>query len=144
MMPNYFNNPRQQMLDNLYKQKDYLDKQRDYVDGQINQYTQPQQPVQPINNFINTGTNVDMEAKILKNNETVDSVIVARRTMFLDEKNKRVAIKEVNGDISKQYEIIIPLDPKDKKIQELEKEIEKLKTKSNNKEEKESGTNAKK
>ena len=144
MMQNYFNNPRQQMLDNLYKQKDYLDKQRDYVDGQINQYTQPQQPVQPINNYINTGVNVDMEAKILKDNETVDSVIVARRTLFVDEKNKRVVIKEVNGDISKQYEIVVPLDPKDKKIQELEEELEKLKTKIDTKVEKESGTNAKK
>ena len=117
-MPNYYNT-NQQMLDNLYRQ-------RNYIEGQINQYSQPQ-PVQPINNYINTGSNVDMEAKILKDNETIDGVMITRRTLFLDEKNKRVAIKETNGDISKEYELIVPMDEKDKKIQRLEKEIEKLK-----------------
>lgn len=135
-MPNYYSG-NQQILSNLYRQKEY-------IDNQINQYTQPQQTVQPINNFINTGANVDMEARILKDNETVDSVMITRRTLFVDEKNKRVAIKEVNGDISKQYEIVVPMDPKDKEILELKKEIEKLKDKIELKAEKESGTNAKK
>lgn len=120
-MPNYYN-ASQQMLGNLFKQ-------RENIDNLINQYSQPTQPVQPINNYINTGSNVELEAKILKDNETIDTVIVNRKTLFVDEKNKRVVIKEVNGDISKQYDIIVPLDPKDEKIQELEKELNKLKAK---------------
>ena len=34
----------------------------------------------------------------------------------MKKKNKKVIIKEVDGKISEEYEIVLPLDEKDKKI----------------------------
>ena len=107
---NYF--PNQTMLNQLFRQKDN-------IDNLINQYSQP-----PVQNIINTGT--DFEARILKDNEQVENILINKKTMFLDEKNKKVFIKELDGTISKEYEIIIPLDEKDKKILELEKRLEEM------------------
>ena len=105
-----------------------LMRQKDNIDNLINQYSQPS----PVQNIINTG--VDFEAKILKENEQADNIYVSRRTMFLDKKNKKLLIKETDGSISEQYEIVLPLDEKDKKILELEqkiKEMEHERTESN-------------
>lgn len=98
-----------------------LMRQKENIDNMIQQYSQPMQP--PVQNIINTNTGADFEAKILKDNETIENTFVQRRTMFLDKKNKRLSIKEVDGTISESYDIIVPLDEKDKKIQELERQL---------------------
>ena len=49
--------------------------------------------------------------------------------MFLDKKNKKLLIKELDGKISEEYEIIIPLDEKDKKIQDLENKLKEMEEK---------------
>lgn len=106
-----FYNPNQQMINQLMRQKDN-------VENLISQYSQP-----PVQNIINTGT--DFEAKIIED-EDVNNILINKRTMFLDKKNKRVIIKEIDGKISEEYEIIIPLDEKDKKILDLEQRLKEL------------------
>ena len=102
----------QNMLNQLMRQKDS-------IDNLINQYSQP-----PVQNIINTGT--DFEARILNENEQADNILINKRTMFLDEFRKKISIKEVDGTISKEYEIVIPLDEKDRKILELEEKIKEM------------------
>lgn len=99
-----------------------LMRQKDNIDNLINQYSQP-----PVQNIINTGT--DFEARILKDNEQIENILINKKTMFLDETNKRLIIKEVDGTISKEYEIVIPLDEKDKKILELENKLKEMEEK---------------
>ena len=101
---------------------------KDNIDNMINQMNTPQPPVQ---NIINTTTSVDFEARILNDEEEVENTFVNKRTMFLDKKNKRVAVKEVDGSISEEYEIIIPMDEKDKKIQDLERRLKEMEEKIN-------------
>ena len=110
-------NPNQTMINQLMRQKDN-------IDNLINQYSQPLAPVQ---NIINTGT--DFEARILKDDEDASDILINKKTMFLDRKNKKVIIKELDGKISEEYEIIIPLDEKDKKILDLENKIKEMEVK---------------
>lgn len=105
-------NGNQNMINQLMRQKDS-------IDNLLNQYSQP-----PVQNIINACT--DFEARILKEGEEVNNILISKRTMFLDEANKKLSIKEVDGTISKEYEIVIPLDEKDKKILELEKKIKEM------------------
>ena len=95
-------------------------RQKDNIENLLNQYNQPQ----PIQNIINTGT--DFEARILKDDEEVENILINRRTMFLDKKNKRLLVKEIDGKISEEYEIVLPLDEKDKKILELENKLKEM------------------
>ena len=111
----------QQMINQLMRQKDN-------IDNLLNQYNQPQAPVQ---NIINTGGNLDFEARILNDNEEVENIFINKRTMFLDKKNKKVLVKELDGKISEEYGIIIPLDEKDKRILELEKRLKEMEDKIN-------------
>lgn len=118
-MANMYGFSNQNMLNQLMRQKDN-------IDNLINQYSQPQQPIQ---NIINTGT--DFEARLVKNGEDVSNIFINKRTMFLDESAKKVYIKELDGTISKEYEIVIPLDEKDKKILELESKLKEMEGKIN-------------
>lgn len=120
MSYNYYN-PNQPVINQLMRQKDN-------IDNLLNQYTQPQMPVQ---NIINTGSTIEFEAKILTNDEDISNIFISKRTMFLDKKHKKVLIKELDGTISEEYEIIIPLDEKDKKILELENKLKDMEDKIN-------------
>lgn len=114
-MNGYYN---QGMLNQLMRQKDN-------IDNLISQYSQP-----PVQNIINT-SGIDFEARILGENEEIENVLINKKTMFLDKKNKRLVIKELDGKISEEYEIVIPLDEKDKKILELEDKIKQMEVKFN-------------
>lgn len=118
---NSFGFSNQNMLNQLFRQKDN-------IENLISQYSQPQAPVQ---NIINTSNSTDFEARILKENEQIENILINKRTMFLDETNKKLTIKEVDGTISKEYEIVIPLDEKDKKILELENKLKEMEDKIN-------------
>lgn len=92
----------------------------------------PQDKSQPIQNIINTQmptTNVFM-AQFLKENESVDNMFVNYKTAFIDLKGKQLVIKDIDGSIT-SYGLILPMDEKDKRINELENEIYKLKEKIN-------------
>lgn len=119
-MANFYGyGPNQNMINQLMRQKEN-------IDNMISQYSQPQQPIQ---NIINTGVTPVFEAKILKDDEEIDNIFINNRTMFLDKKNKRVVIKEVDGKISEEYDIVIPLDEKDKKILDLQSKLEEMERK---------------
>ena len=111
-----YNNP---MTNQLLRQKEQ-------IESLLQQYNQPT----PIQNFINT-SGIDFEAKILTNGEDISNIMINRRTLFVDEKNNKVVVKEIDGTISKEYEIIVPLDEKDKRIAELEEKLNKMEEKIN-------------
>lgn len=98
-------------------------RQKDNIENMLSQCAQPQAPVQ---NIINTGVPTEFEARILGEDELVENVLVNKRTMFLDKKNKKLCVKEVDGKISEEYEIVVPLDEKDKKILALEQKIKEM------------------
>lgn len=98
-------------------------RQKDNIENMLNQCAQPQAPVQ---NIINTGIQTEFEARILGENEEAGNVLINKRTMFLDKKNRKLIIKEVDGKISEEYEIVVPLDEKDKKILALEQKLKEM------------------
>lgn len=80
-------------------------------------------PQQPIQNIINTNaSNIDFEARILKENEKVEEILVQRKTAFIDLINGKLSIKELNGDI-KEYELVLPKTKEQLKIEELERKL---------------------
>lgn len=97
-----------------------LERQKDNIDKLLYQYSQPT----PVQNIINTG--MEFEAKYVKKDEDISNIPIMRKTLFIDEENKKISIKELDGTISKEYEIVVPLDEKDKKILELENKIKEM------------------
>lgn len=85
-------------------------------------------PQQPIQNIINTQMPMNnlFMAQYLKENEKVEDIFVNHKTAFIDLHNKQLKIKDINGDIT-AYEIVLPKDEKDLKIEMLEKQIQDLK-----------------
>lgn len=79
---------------------------------------------QPITNVINTGNsqNIDFEARILNENEKPNEILIQRKTAFIDLKNGKLSIKEMNGDI-KEYELVLPKTADQLKIEELERKL---------------------
>ena len=106
------------MLDNLTRQKEKIDEM-------IRSYQQPQ----PVNNFINTNQipSKDLvEWRILNENEEVDNLYVANKTLFIND--NLMILKGVDGSLEKwTIQKVYPIDKKDQKINELEEEIKKLK-----------------
>lgn len=99
-----------------------LERQKDNIDNLLYQYSQPS----PVQNIINTVT--EFEARFIKDDD-ISNIPVMRKTLFIDEQNKKISIKEIDGTISKEYEIVVPLDEKDKKILELENKIREMERK---------------
>lgn len=108
----------QYILDNLSRQKDRIDEM-------IRNYQQPQ----PVNNFINatqTGNKDLIEWRILNENEEVDNLYVANKTLFIND--DLMVLKGVDGSLEKwEVKKIYPVDKKDEKINALQEEIRKLK-----------------
>ena len=111
----------QYMLDNLTRQKEKIDEM-------IRSCQQPQ----PVNNFINTTPSKDLiEWRILNENEEVDNLYVANKTLFIND--NLMVLKGVDGSLEKwEVKKIYPVDKKDEKINQLEEEIKKLKEMINN------------
>ena len=116
-------NTNQNIIDNILRQKDRIDEM-------IKNYQQPQ----PVNNFINTTQtpqNNLIEWRILNENEEVDNLYVANKTLFIND--NLMILKGVDGSLEKwQVKKIYPIDKKDEKINALEDEIRKLKEMVNN------------
>lgn len=113
----------QNMIDNLMRQKDRIDEM-------IKSYQQPQ----PVNNFISTTQTPSkdlIEWRILNENEEVDNLYVANKTLFIND--NLMVLKGVDGSLEKwEIKKIYPIDKKDEKISALEEEIRKLKEVINN------------
>ena len=79
---------------------------------------------QPTQNIFNVGnaSQTDFEAVILNENQNPNEILVKRRTMFFEPKKGKLSIKEINGDIT-SYDVVMPKDEKDLKIEELERKI---------------------
>lgn len=108
------------MINQLYRQKDN-------IENMIAQYAQ--QP--PVQNIINASGNTEYDVKFLNQNEDIANIIISKKTIFIDEKNSKISIKEIDGSISKVYNIIVPKDEKDLKIEELENKLKELEERVN-------------
>lgn len=86
------------------------------------------QPQQPIQNIINTQMPLNnlFMAQFLKKDEKVEEMFVNHKTAFIDLFKKELKIKDIDGTIT-TYGLVLPKDEKDEKIEELEKQISKLK-----------------
>jgi Flp pilus assembly CpaF family ATPase len=125
-MQNYgmFNMPPQVNIDRINNQIRELEDLK-------TQYQSMQNQQQPVNN-INVSQQVPQnsqslyEMKVLNDNDEVENIFVNNNAIFIG--NDKMQIKKLDGTIEK-YEIkkIYPVDKKDLKIQELEKELNKLK-----------------
>lgn len=128
-MPNY--NPYYNA--NFYMQD--LQSIRDRIDSQMrqmqqNQY-QMQQPVpQVTQNFqlASNPNNNELESKYAENIDQVKNTFVVKTGLFINKDFTKLWVKDVTGKI-KIYSIeeVIELDEKDKKILELQKELNELK-----------------
>ena len=98
-----------------------LKKQRDEIDNLIKSYQSiPQQPMNVFN--VGNTSQVEFEARFLNENENPNEILIQRKTMFFSPKNGKLYIKEINGDIT-SYDVILPKDEKDLKIEELERKL---------------------
>ena len=97
-----------------------------YGNPYFNNFRENQQ--QPIQNIINTQMPLNnlFMAQFLKENEKAEEMFVNHKTAFIDLFKKELKIKDIDGTIT-TYGLIPPLDEKDKKIEELEKQIQELK-----------------
>lgn len=93
-------------------------------------YQQNIQP--PINNYITTPVQQPatpiFEAKFT--NENPSDILINNKTAFIDLKNGRLSIKELDGEI-KEYALILPKDEKDIKIENLESKLKDMEVKLN-------------
>lgn len=89
-------------------------------------------PQQPINNIITTTqpqqSNNLFEAKFTTENPS--DILVNNKTAFINLKDGKLTIKEVDGEI-KEYFLILPKDEKDLKIENLESKIKEMEMKLN-------------
>lgn len=104
----YFYQPNVQRIDNQIKELEQLKTQFQTI---------PQQPMNVFN--VGNGTQIEFEARFIKDDEEVENIPISRKTAFISPKNKYLKIKELNGDIT-TYELIPPKDEKDLKIDELQ------------------------
>ena len=116
------------LMNQLYRQKDNIENMiAQYSQGALNQQA-------PVQNIINTSNSAnDVEIKYLNKDEDLSNIIITKRTMFIDEYNNKISLKELDGTVSKTYTIVVPKDEKDLKIEELEKKLEELEGKINDK-----------
>ena len=122
--PMYGNN--QFMMNDLQNMRDRIDNQMRQI-----QQNQIQQPIpQVTQNFQITPTqnNSDIDGKYAENIDDVKNTFVIKTTLFINKNNSQLWLKDISGNIKTfKIEEIIELDEKDKKILELEKQLNELK-----------------
>lgn len=81
-----------------------------------------EKPTQPITNISRNF----VEIRVLNDKENVETLYVQNKTLFIND--KYMIMKGIDGSLEK-WEInkIYPVDPKDQKIKELERQIQELK-----------------
>ena len=100
----------------------YSQYQMSNIDRQIEELNRLKLSMQqaPINNIINTST-VEFEAKMVKENEDINNILVQHKTAFIDLHNSKLSIKELDGTIT-TYDIIIPKTKEELEIEQLKEE----------------------
>lgn len=86
-------------------------------------YSNQQQPINIYNGSMPVN---DFKAQYINENDKVEDLLVNTKTCFICLKNGYIAIKDLNGDITK-YDIVIPLTPEQERIKELENELNEYK-----------------
>ena len=107
-----------------------LNREKRRIEDMIQNY---QNQPQPVNNFITNQTppKDHVEWRVLNENEEVDNLYVATKTLFINDNT--MILKDVDGKTEKwEVKKIYPIDKKDEKINALEEEIRKLKEVINN------------
>ncbi len=126
--PYYQNN--QFYMQDLQNMKDRIDRQMQQVQQMNQNQMQNQQPVPITQNFqlAPNPTNNELESKYVSNIDEVKNTFVMKTGVFLNKDFTSLWIKDVTGNIRTfRTEEIMELDPKDKEIQMLKNEIEKMK-----------------
>lgn len=120
-----------------------LQNTRDKIDNQIKQYQQVQmqqpyqQPIQqPITQNFQLAPNTqssELEGKFANNIDEVKNTFVTKTGIFITKDFSTLWIKDVSGNIRTfNTEEVIEVDPKDKEIYFLKKQIEELKERVGN------------
>lgn len=129
--PYYPNNQiYMQNMQDLQNMREKIDRQMQQMQ-QLNQnQMQQQQPVPITQNFqlAPNPTNNELESKYANNIDEVRNTFVMKTGVFLNKELNTLWIKNTNGDI-RTFELneIIPQDPKDIEINNLKKELQRMK-----------------
>lgn len=128
--PYYQNNQYyMQNMQDLQNMREKIDRQMQQMQ-QLNQnQMQQQQPVPITQNFQlapNPNSN-ELESKYVNNIDEVKGIFVMKTGVFLNKELNTLWIKNTNGDI-RTFELneIIPQDPKDIEINNLKKELQRM------------------
>ena len=129
--PYYPNNQiYMQNMQDLQNMRDKIDRQMQQVQQMNQNQMQQQQPVPITQNFqlAPNPTNNELESKYANNIDEVKNTFVMKTGVFLNKDFTTLWIKDVTGNIRTfRTEEVIDLDPKDKEIQMLKNEIERMK-----------------
>lgn len=122
-----YGNPNQFYLQDLQNMRDKIDNQM----RQLNQNAmQPNNPpaINQTFQLAPNQTNQDLEAKYATNIDEVKNTLVMKTGIFTNKDYSIIWIKDITGNIRTfDTKEVIELDEKDKKILELEKQIENMK-----------------
>lgn len=129
--PYYPNNQLyMQNMQDLQNMREKIDRQMQQMQ-QLNQNQMQQQPQIPqVNQTFQLApnpTNNELESKYVNNIDEVKGIFVMKTGVFLNKELNTLWIKNTNGDI-RTFELneIIPQDPKDVEINNLKKELQKM------------------
>lgn len=129
----YFQNNQMYMqnMQDLQNMREKIDRQMQQMQ-QLNQnQMQNQQPIPQINQSFQLApnpSNNELESKYVNNIDEVKGIFVMKTGVFLNKELNTLWIKNTNGDIRTfKLEEVVEIDPKDKEIQMLRNELEKMK-----------------
>ena len=127
---------------NSYAQNNYLNElqqMRERLDKQIQQAQQPQQQIQPQTqvpqihqNFQlapQQNTNSELESRYAENIDEVKNTFVMKTAIFVSKDFSTMYVKDVSGNIRTfKTEEVFEIDEKDIQIQNLQRELEEMKS----------------
>ena len=117
-------------MQDLQNMREKIDRQMQQMQ-QLNQNQMQQQQPVPITQNLQLApnpTNNELESKYANNIDEVKGIFVMKTGVFLNKELNTLWIKNTNGDI-RTFELneIIPQDPKDIEINNLKKELQRMK-----------------
>ena len=126
----FYNNNNQYYMQNLQDMREKIDNQMRQMQ-QLNQNQMQQQPVPNVTQNFQLAPNPnsnELESKYVNNIDEVKGIFVMKTGVFLNKELNTLWIKNTNGDI-RTFELneIIPQDPKDIEINNLKKELQRMK-----------------
>lgn len=122
-----YGNPNQFYLQDLQNMRDKIDNQMRQLNQNAMQLNNPPAINQTFQLAPNQ-TNQDLEAKYATNIDEVKNTLVMKTGIFTNKDFSTIWIKDITGNIRTfSTQEVIELDEKDKKILELEKQIENMK-----------------